>query len=78
MFQLQEQIEQLVGKNDARLENICFAPMSTGTEKPTVSQCVVQSIYGYFGNSKIKFQNSTTDDKGNVKNYLNELDRCMT
>lgn len=76
VFQLQESIDQL-GENDVKIEKICFAPMSTGTEVPTVSQCVVQSLYGYFKNSMEKFRETSNDSNGFINNYLNKLDKCL-
>lgn len=76
VFQLQESIDKL-GENDVKIENICFAPMSTGLEAPTVSQCVVQSLYGYFGNSMDAFRKTRTDGNGFIDNYLNKLDKCL-
>lgn len=77
VFQLQEQIERL-GENGMKIENICFAPMVTEeSEKPTVSQCVVQSLYGYFNNSMENLF-ETDKENGYVTNYLNKLDKCLT
>lgn len=76
VFQLQESIDQL-GENDVKIEKICFAPMATSTENLTVSQCVVQSVYGYFKNSVEKFRETKIDDNGFINNYLNKLDKCL-
>lgn len=77
MFELQEQIEQL-GDNGMKIEDICFAPMSTEeSEMPTVRQCVVQSLYGYFNNSMEKLF-ETKEENGYTTNYLNDLDKCLT
>ncbi|XP_031627932.1 NPC intracellular cholesterol transporter 1 homolog 1b [Contarinia nasturtii] len=76
VFQLQQSIEQ-IGKNEYGLEKICFAPMTAANEKPsTTSQCVVQSLFGYFENKMEKF-NKTEDIEGFTVNYLNQLDKCM-
>lgn len=73
---MQQAIED-IGKDVSGLEKICFAPMTTADEEPKVSQCVVQSLFGYFGNSMEDFNKSVEDDKGYTINYLNKLDKCM-
>lgn len=37
---------------DHRLEKVCFAPTSHGSEAATASYCVVQSVWRYFENQK--------------------------
>lgn len=75
VFKMQQAIEG-IGKNESGLANICFAPMTADNEEPNVSQCVVQSLFGYFENSMSKFNESHEED-GFTINYLNKLDKCM-
>lgn len=77
VFKLQEAIEQLGKNNSAGLERICFAPMASENDQPDVSNCVVQSLYGFFGNSMEEFNESEKDDSGFTVNYLNKLDDCL-
>lgn len=77
VFRLQEQIEK-IGRNEPyALEHICFAPMTYAGQNATIEQCTVQSIYGYFANSMERFNRTEPDAEGNVKNYLNELNKCF-
>lgn len=77
VLKLQLSIEE-IGKNEsAGLEKICFAPMRGVGNEPVVGECVVQSIFGYFGNSAEKL-NSNRTDKDFTINYLNTLDKCFT
>lgn len=76
VFELQQIIEK-IGQNDSMgLENICFAPMSHDGDERDVSQCTVQSVFGYFSNSIEKFERSVTIG-GYIENYLNILDKCL-
>lgn len=50
--------------------------MTSSNEKPEVSQCVVQSLFGYFGNDMNKFKEVLNED-GYEINYLNKLDKCF-
>lgn len=79
VFKLQDSIIQLGQDESAGIENVCFAPMATGAdnEKPTVSKCVVQSIYGFFKNSMDNFQSATKADKTSDAYYLSRLDTCL-
>lgn len=77
VFELQQSIEN-IGQNEAEgLEKICYAPMISSTEKPDISQCVVQSLFGYFGNDMDAFKEVTIDDEGYTVNYLNKLNKCL-
>lgn len=50
--------------------------MTSSNEKPDVSQCVVQSLFGYFGNDMKKFKEITNENGYNIT-YLNKLDKCF-
>lgn len=72
VFELQQTIEsELDG-----LENICFAPMTEAHAIPDISNCVVQSLFGYFGNSMETFD-KVYEENGKTMNYLNHLDKCL-
>uniref|UniRef100_A0A182JGB1 Uncharacterized protein n=1 Tax=Anopheles atroparvus TaxID=41427 RepID=A0A182JGB1_ANOAO len=76
VFQLQQTIEQL-GQDEGRgLERICYAPMTAVGAETVLSECTVQSVFGYFKNSLASFNNSGTDQQGYVVNYLNKLNEC--
>ncbi|XP_076647922.1 Niemann-Pick type C-1a isoform X2 [Halictus rubicundus] len=76
VYQLQEKIKQLITPNNYTLADICFAPL-TGpfTGPPTVSQCVVQSIWGYYQDSMSNF-NSTSNENNYTVNYLDHFRVC--
>lgn len=76
VFELQQTIEEIGRTESKGLENICFAPMRSSDETPQVSQCVVQSIFGYFGNDLEKFRKERQDGDFTI-NYLNTLDNCF-
>lgn len=77
---MQQQIEQIGQDEDGAkgLEHICFAPVVEVGANATLSQCTVQSIFGYFSNSITEFQKSDTSENGYQINYLNKLDICFT
>lgn len=77
MFELQEKIMQLGMDDNAGLDKICYAPMLYPGVTPTVDDCVIQSIYGYFQNDIEKFQNSYVDSNNFTVNYLNQLEDCL-
>lgn len=64
--------------NSNGLEKICFAPLSASyTGPPTVSDCVVQSIWGYFQDDLKNFETTDTDSNGFEVNYLDSLVKCF-
>lgn len=67
VLELQEDIMNLGrNSNDTVLEDICFAPLSSeSTVKKDVSNCIVQSIWGYFGNDLERL--NETDEDGNFE-----------
>lgn len=77
VFELQEQIMQLGMADNAGLDKICYAPMLLPGVTPTVDDCVIQSIYGYFQNDMSKFLNSYVDSNNFTVNYLNQLEDCL-
>ncbi|XP_053981855.1 NPC intracellular cholesterol transporter 1 isoform X2 [Hylaeus volcanicus] len=76
VYELQEGIKQIVTPNNYTLANICFAPLTSPfTGPPTVSQCVIQSIWGYWQDSIANF-NSTNDEDNYTINYLDHFRVC--
>lgn len=77
MLQLQQSIENIAKDDCNGLEKHCFVPMIHTGDQPTISQCVVQSILGYFDNSLEELRQSEEVD-GYTQNYLNKLNKCFT
>nr|XP_034176148.1 NPC intracellular cholesterol transporter 1 isoform X4 [Osmia lignaria] len=77
IYQLQEGIKQIVTPNNYTLAHICFAPL-TGpfTGPPTVSQCVIQSMWGYWQDSLENFDSTSVDDDNFTVNYLDHFRTC--
>ncbi|XP_043595086.1 NPC intracellular cholesterol transporter 1 isoform X3 [Bombus pyrosoma] len=77
VYKLQEEIKKITTPNNYTLANICFAPL-TGpfTGPPTVSQCVIQSIWGYWQDSVEAFDYTTVDDDNFTVNYLDHFRVC--
>ena len=65
--------------NNKGLQNICYAPVTYAGSKTELSQCTVQSIFGYFQNSFRVFNETSGPNENNITiNYLNTLNKCMT
>ncbi|XP_071451302.1 NPC intracellular cholesterol transporter 1 isoform X2 [Hetaerina americana] len=82
VLKLQNQIEELGQAEGNSLDGICFAPLTSPTNGNSgraadVSQCVVQSVWGYFQNDMDTFLSSTTDSEGFEVNYLDHLKSCF-
>ncbi|XP_055682860.1 NPC intracellular cholesterol transporter 1 isoform X2 [Lutzomyia longipalpis] len=78
VFELQESIKQ-IGQDGGgvTIEKICFAPLTSEFRGPVVaSDCVVQSLWGYFQDDMDTFE-STEDDNGYEINYLDHLAKCF-
>ncbi|XP_076243132.1 Niemann-Pick type C-1a isoform X2 [Calliopsis andreniformis] len=76
VLKLQEGIKQIVTPSNYTLANICFAPLTSPfTGPPTVSQCVIQSIWGYWQDSIDNFDSTTTDGNYTL-NYLDHFRVC--
>ena len=59
------------------LNDICYAPLSSPFTGPiTTSQCVVQSVWGYFQNDIETFNFNDTDSEGYETNYLDHIKKC--
>ncbi|XP_055608436.1 NPC intracellular cholesterol transporter 1 homolog 1b [Uranotaenia lowii] len=76
VFALQDQIEQLGQEDGTGLEKICYSPMTAPGQKTELSQCTIQSVFGYFKNSLIKFNTTFSDAEGFEVNYLNTINDC--
>ncbi|XP_012153839.1 Niemann-Pick type C-1a isoform X5 [Megachile rotundata] len=77
IYQLQEGIKQIVTPNNYTLADICFAPLTSPfTGPPTASQCVIQSIWGYWQDSMDNFDSTSVDDDNFTVNYLDHFRVC--
>ncbi|XP_050471377.1 NPC intracellular cholesterol transporter 1 isoform X5 [Bombus huntii] len=77
VYKLQEEIKKITTPNNFTLANICFAPLTSPfTGPPTVSQCVIQSIWGYWQDSVEAFDYTTVDDDNFTVNYLDHFRVC--
>lgn len=72
LFELQENIKAI---DDHSLAKICFAPLNSPFhDSATTSDCVVQSLWGYFQDDMEKFE--TVDQEGDFNiTYLDHLVR---
>ncbi|KAF4517183.1 hypothetical protein B566_EDAN005615 [Ephemera danica] len=75
-LKLQREIFNLGDEDKEGLEHICFAPLSSTTSATRRSQCVVQSVWGYYQDDEATFQDSSTDAYGYTVNYLDHLKAC--
>lgn len=74
VLELQEQIKNIDGN---ALKEICFAPLTRPEdEERDVEHCVVQSVWGYFGNSLETFD-ETSNEHGFEENYLDRFLKCF-
>ncbi|KOC62540.1 Niemann-Pick C1 protein [Habropoda laboriosa] len=77
IYKLQEEIKQITTANNYTLANICYAPLTNAfTGPPTVSQCVIQSIWGYWQDSIDNFDDSSIDEDNFTVNYLDHFRVC--
>ncbi|XP_005183450.1 NPC intracellular cholesterol transporter 1 isoform X3 [Musca domestica] len=80
VYNLQEDIKNL-GKdieNATMLKDICYAPLVTGESVPVeTSNCVVQSIWGYFKDDLERLDDED-EDNGFMVTYLDELYQCIS
>ncbi|EFN66499.1 Niemann-Pick C1 protein [Camponotus floridanus] len=76
VLELQEGIKNIITANNYTLADICFAPLTGPFTGPTtVSQCTIQSIWGYWQDSLEKFETSD-DDNNYTVNYLDHFRVC--
>ncbi|XP_012286776.1 Niemann-Pick C1 protein isoform X2 [Orussus abietinus] len=90
IHELEQEIKKLRTPNNESLADICFAPMTSPfTGERTVSQCVVQSIWGYWQDSVERFNETSVErsaddaletdtdvEDGYVINYLDQFMLC--
>lgn len=63
---------------DHSLERICFAPLSSDFRGPVEpSDCVVQSVWGYFQDDVDTFEEKDKDSQNNTVNYLDRFRQCF-
>ncbi|XP_075151532.1 Niemann-Pick type C-1a isoform X2 [Haematobia irritans] len=80
VYHLQEDIKNLGSdiENATMLKDICFAPLVSGDSTPVeTSNCIVQSIWGYFKDDLDRLDDSD-EDNGFEVNYLDELYQCIS
>lgn len=77
VFKLQQELEQLGQDEGKGLDKLCFAPMVQVGETTKLSQCTVQSVFGYFGNDLNTFNTSFITRDGYERNYLDTLATCF-
>lgn len=78
VYDLQEKIKALGSNTSNGLDKICFAPLSAPyTGPPKVSDCVVQSLWGYFQDDVGTFEGTGIDGNGFQVNYLDRLVKCF-
>lgn len=77
VLHLQQQIHNLRLSESFGLEQICFAPMTYEGVQPTLEQCTVQSIFGFFNNSQEDLLYESTEN-GFVETYLNKIEKCLS
>lgn len=68
VFKLQMEVEALGYKEGHGLDKICFAPVVYPGQEPTLKDCTVQSVFGYFQNDLNSFINN--------ENYFETIIRC--
>lgn len=71
-------LNQQLGRPHNGLEKVCFAPLvSKFSGPPKVSDCVVQSVWGYFGNKPYKLDRTSRNPDRSISNYLDSLKICF-
>lgn len=74
IYELQREIEKIGQVEGYGLEKICYAPLVSPFSTPvTISDCVIQSIWGYYQDSLETF--NITSEAGSV-NYLDHFKAC--
>lgn len=77
VLELQKSIEAIGEGTDWGFDRICFAPLrNKGDENKTLTQCAVQSVWGYYQNNVDTFNSSKLDPNKFVVNYLDRLVMC--
>ncbi|XP_050509728.1 NPC intracellular cholesterol transporter 1-like isoform X1 [Diabrotica virgifera virgifera] len=77
VLDLQERIQSIGEGTSYSFDKICFAPLrKEGQKKTEVTECVVQSIWGYYQNDIDTFEEDGTDPLGYQTNYLDRFIKC--
>lgn len=77
VYELQEAIKALGKGTPHSLDKICFAPLRREEEEETsTSECVVESIWGYYQDDIATFNSTGKDPKGFKTNYLDTFLSC--
>ncbi|XP_031783378.1 NPC intracellular cholesterol transporter 1 isoform X3 [Nasonia vitripennis] len=77
VLELQEGIKAILTPSNYTLADICFAPLSAPYTGPTtVSQCAIQSIWGYYQDDLEKFDGTSEDENNFTINYLDAFKAC--
>ena len=77
IFELQEEIKKIEISANRTLADICFAPLSSPYSGPiTVSECTIQSIWGYWQDDVDGFKRTSTDRNNFTVNYLDHFKAC--
>uniref|UniRef100_A0A6P7GZ52 NPC intracellular cholesterol transporter 1-like n=1 Tax=Diabrotica virgifera virgifera TaxID=50390 RepID=A0A6P7GZ52_DIAVI len=77
VLDLQERIQSIGLGTSYSFDKICFAPLrKEGQKKTEVTECVVQSIWGYYQNDIDTFEEDGTDPLGYQTNYLDRFIKC--
>ncbi|VVC27074.1 Hypothetical protein CINCED_3A006385 [Cinara cedri] len=77
VLNLQKQITAL-GSPHNGLEKVCFSPLASKFRgPPKVSDCVIQSVWGYFLNNPSKLNRKSRNRDGSVSTYLDKFKICF-
>ncbi|XP_017858960.1 PREDICTED: Niemann-Pick C1 protein [Drosophila arizonae] len=76
VLDLQQQIQNIEA-NGTFLHNICYAPLKDDNTMVKASDCVIQSIWGYFQDDISRLDDNDEDNGFNVT-YLDELYDCIS
>ncbi|XP_037927352.1 NPC intracellular cholesterol transporter 1 isoform X3 [Teleopsis dalmanni] len=77
VLNLQEEIKALGADNGTSLADICYAPLvSELAGDVEISNCVVQSIWGYLGDDIERLDDKSEENGFNVT-YLDEIYQCI-
>ncbi|XP_060521524.1 NPC intracellular cholesterol transporter 1 isoform X2 [Cylas formicarius] len=74
---LQQRIKAIGSNTTHGFERICFAPLRNAEDIPTLDQCAVQSIWGYYQDSVEVFDETDVDPDGFELNYLDTFLKCV-
>ncbi|XP_033249030.1 NPC intracellular cholesterol transporter 1 isoform X1 [Drosophila miranda] len=74
VFNLQEEIKN-INANGTFLNDICYAPLSDEKSDINTSDCIIQSIWGYFQDDLSRLEETEEDNGFNVT-YLDAIYQC--